>query len=159
MNVPDQSISIWRDQFILSSSDQPASIKDIRPTAEDHGALDPKTYDAIEADALFDVIDHTQTSMGRLVLYRGLSRPETDAYILHQKQDALRELESSQELLHSFQHLIDNSILGEESLNNLLYGEFVGGLATDEAIDGAKNLEFVVTVITNITMVQLLLLN
>ena len=63
MNVPDQSVSIWRDQFILSSSDQPASIKDIRPTAEDHGALDPKTYDAIEADALFEVIDHTQTAM------------------------------------------------------------------------------------------------
>ena len=59
MKVPDQSIPIWRDQFILSSSDQPASIKDIRPTAEDHGALNPKTYYAIETGALFDAINHT----------------------------------------------------------------------------------------------------
>lgn len=135
MNVSDQSVSIWRDQFILSSGDQPASIKDIRPTAEDHGALDPKTYDAIETDALFDVINHTQTVMGHMVFYRALSRPVTNAHILQQKQDALRELESNPELLRSLQQLVDNSILGEESLNNLLYGEFVGGLATDESID------------------------
>ena len=96
----------------------------------------------IETDALFDVIDHTQTAMGRMVLYRALSHPVTSAYILQQKQDTLRELESNPDLFKSLQNLVDNSILGEESLNNLLYGEFVGGLATDEPIDGDKKLEF-----------------
>lgn len=142
LNIPNPLSSIWRDDFILSSSSQPTSIKDIRPTTADHGVIDPKTYDVIEVDALFKAVNHTQTSMGNLVLYRALSRPITDANVLQQKQDALRELESNPTLHRALQRLIDDSMLGEESLNHLLYGEFIGGLATDEPIDGSHKLEF-----------------
>ncbi len=143
MNKPIKSTAVWRDSFILSSSSQQADSEDIRPTDNDHGALDPKTYDAIEADALFNIINHTQTQIGRLILYRSLARPISDTNTLQQKQEALRELESNPELTRDLQKYIKKMIPGEKSLYHLLYGEFFGGLSTsDEPKDGSKKLEF-----------------
>ncbi len=143
MNKSIKSIALWRDSFILSSSSQQADSEDIRPTDGDHGALDPKTYDAVEVDALFDVINHTQTQIGHLILYRSLARPISDTNALQQKQEALRELESNPELTHDLQRYVKKMIPGEKSLYHLLYGEFFGGLSTsDEPKDGSKKLEF-----------------
>ena len=88
-------IDIWRKRFILSDSDQPTSLVDIRPTEERHGVLDPKTFEAIEAEALFETVDHTRTETGRLALYRSFASPQQDAQVLQQKQTALREIESN----------------------------------------------------------------
>ncbi len=143
MNKSIKSTAVWRDSFILSSSSQQADSEDIRPTDGDHGALDPKTYDAVEVDALFDVINHTQTQVGHLILYRSLARPISDTNILQQKQEAVRELESNPELTRDLQKFVKKMIPGEKSLYHLLYGEFFGGLSTsDEPKDGSKKLEF-----------------
>lgn len=45
---------LWRDPLILSSDDQPTQSGNIRPSETDYTALDPKTYEAIEAEKLFN---------------------------------------------------------------------------------------------------------
>lgn len=135
-------INIWRERLILSESDQPTTFNDIRPTETNYAALDPKTFAAIEAEALFHIIDKTQTEIGRLVLYRSIARPDQDAPMLQQKQLALREIESNPELYEALTQYIGKIRSGEKSLKYLLYGEFVGGLATDEPSSRADKLEF-----------------
>lgn len=135
-------IDIWRKKFILSDSDRPTNMEDIRPTATDHEALDPKTFSAIETEALFHVIEHTKTETGRLVLYRSLARPAQNAQVTQQKQIALREIESNPELRDALSDFIAKTISGERSLKHLLYGEFSGGLATDEPSSRSDKLEF-----------------
>ncbi|MDE2388407.1 MAG: DNA mismatch repair protein MutS, partial [Betaproteobacteria bacterium] len=90
-------IDIWSKKFILSDSDRPTNMEDIRPTAADHEALDPKTFSAIETEALFHIIDHTKTETGQLALYRSLARPAQNAQVIQQKQIALREIASNPE--------------------------------------------------------------
>jgi hypothetical protein len=135
-------IDIWRKKFILSDSDQPAAIDDIRPTEADYEVLDPKTFEAIEAEALFHTIDHTKTETGRLALYRSLARPVQDAQVLRQKQIALREMESNPELCNALANFANKAAAGEKSLKYLLYGEFSGGLASDEPSSRSDKLEF-----------------
>ncbi len=142
MKTPSLATSIWRDSFILSDSEQPASLQDFRPTDTDCGVLDPQTLNAIEVDALFDAINYTQTHIGKLNLYRTLVRPMSDAQILQQKQAAVRELESNPDMHQVLQQFIENRALGEASLYHLLYGEFKGGLATVTPASGSKKLEF-----------------
>ena len=143
MDTSVKAASIWRDTFILSCGRQPANSENIRPTDNDYGALDPKTYDAVEVDALFETINHTQTQVGHLVLYRTLVRPLSDSNVLQQKQEALREIRSNAELRHDLMRYVEKMVPGEKSLYYLLYGEFSGGLSTDdEPKEGSKKLEF-----------------
>ena len=135
-------IDIWRKKFILSDSDRPTHMEDIRPTATDHETLDPKTFTAIETEALFHVIDHTKTEAGRLTLYRSLARPVQDAQVAQQKQIALREIESNPELRGALSDFVAKAVPGERSLKHLLYGEFSGGFATDEPGSRTDKLEF-----------------
>ena len=134
--------TIWREKYLLSDSDQPARMEDFRPTETDHEALDPKTFEAIETEALFHAIDFTQTEIGRLSLYRSLARPERNAHILQQKQQALREMESNSQLREALSTYVKTVAPGEKSLKYLLYGEFTGGLATDEPSSRTDKLEF-----------------
>jgi len=39
---------------VLSSGERPVGVRDTRPVPGEHGVLDAKTFDAIEADQLFD---------------------------------------------------------------------------------------------------------
>ncbi len=143
MNKTIKAASIWRDKLILSSGRQPANSEDFKPTDSDHGALDPKTYDAVEVDALFETINHTQTQVGHLALYRTLVRPLSDSNILQQKQEALREIQTNAELRYDLTRYVEKMVAGEKSLYHLLYGEFSGGLSTgDEPKEGSKKLEF-----------------
>lgn len=135
-------IDIWRKKFILSDSDRPTHMEDIRPTATDHETLDPKTFTAIETEALFHTIDHTKTEAGRLTLYRSLARPVQDAQVAQQKQIALREIESNPELRGALSDFVTKAVPGERSLKHLLYGEFSGGFATDEPGSRTDKLEF-----------------
>lgn len=134
--------TIWREKYLLSDSDQPARMEDFRPTETDHEALDPKTFEAIETEALFHAIDFTQTEIGRLSLYRSLARPESTAQILQQKQQAVREIESNSQLREALSTYVKTVAPGEKSLKYLLYGEFTGGLATDEPSSRTDKLEF-----------------
>lgn len=134
--------TIWRDKYLLSDSDQPTTMEDFRPTETDHAALDPKTFTAIETEALFHAVDFATTDIGRLALYRSLARPEWDAEKLQQKQQALREIESNPHLYEALDTYIRKIAPGEKSLKYLLYGEFSGGLATDEPSSRTDKLEF-----------------
>jgi hypothetical protein len=135
-------IDIWRNKFILSDSDHPTQIEDIRPTETDHESLDPKTFSAIETEALFHAIDHTKTEIGRLALYCSLARPAQNAQVIQQKQIALREIESNPELRGALSDLAAKAVSGERSLKHLLYGEFSGGFATEEPSSRSDKLEF-----------------
>ena len=77
---------------------RPAAVRDTRPTETDSGGLDAKTFDAIEADQLFDSINEAVTHVGQSVLYRSLACPGTDPELTRKKQEALRELESNSNL-------------------------------------------------------------
>ena len=133
---------IWSQKFILSDSSQPTTINDIRPTDTNFAAIDPKTLDAIEVEALFTEINHTQTEVGRLYLYRSLTHPIQDADVLQQKQSAVREIESNTQLRNTLSQFIGKAAVGEKSLRHLLYGEFAGGLATEEPGSRTDKLEF-----------------
>ena len=119
-------IDIWRKKFILSDSDRPTTVEDLRPSEADYEALDLKTFDAIEAEALFRTIDRTHTEAGRLTLYRSLARPTQDAAVLQQKVNALREIAENPALFDALAKYIDSAAPLEKSLKHLLYGEFAG---------------------------------
>ncbi|WP_367273742.1 DNA mismatch repair protein MutS [Nitrosomonas sp.] len=135
-------IDIWRTKFILSDSDQPTTAIAIRPTESDYETLDAKTFEAIEAEALFHAINQTQTETGRLTLYRSIARPAQDAGMLQQKQIALREIESDPQLHDAIEKFVRRTVSGEKSLKYLLYGEFDGGLTTEEPSSRTDKLEF-----------------
>lgn len=141
MSESVKSGAIWRNPCLLSSKNQPASLRNIRLSEDDHGVIDPKTFDAIEADALFDSIDYTKTQIGHLTLFRSLARPITDAQVLQKKQESLRELESDPELYGDLQQYVERLATKEKFLYHLLYGEFSGGFSTDDEPKN-KNLEF-----------------
>lgn len=142
MNNSPISHSYWNQSPILSTGNKPAGIRDTCPTQADSGVLDPKTFDAIEADQLFDSIDYAVTHVGKSVLYRSLARPGTDADGLQKKQEALRELESNPGLREALQRFIEAMKPGEQSLYQLLYGTFTGGLAIDNSRGGKDEMEF-----------------
>ena len=133
---------IWNLPCILSDSDRPTTIADLRPSEENFAALDPKTYAAIEAEALFYAIDQTKTETGHLTLYRSIARPCQNAQVLQQKQQALQEIEANPQLHDALTQFIGKAIHGEKSLKHLLYGEFSGGLATETPSSSADKIEF-----------------
>ena len=138
--IPD---SYWSQPFLLSRGDRLAGVRDTRPGESDKGVLDAKTFDAIEADQLFDSLNQAVTHAGQSVLYRSLARTGTDAEIVRRKQEALRELESDSTLRDALQHFIGEMARGERSLYQLLYGTFTGGLAIDRSgTDKNDEMEF-----------------
>jgi len=135
-------IDIWRNKFILSDTDRPTHKDDIRPQEGDFSVLDSKTFAAIEAEKLFYSIDKTQTETGGMTLFRSVARPISDVQILQAKQAALKEIESDLPLREALMQFVAEAAKYEKSLKYLLYGEFVGGLATDDPGSRADKLEF-----------------
>lgn len=142
MNNPAVSDPHRNQPPILATGERLAGVRDTRPTEADQGVLDVKTFDAIEADQLFDSCNHAVTHVGQSVLYRSLARPGTDAVLARKKQEALRELESNSALREALQHFIERMAQGERSLHQLLYGTFTGGLAIDNSRGGKDEMEF-----------------
>ncbi|HET7061097.1 MAG TPA: DNA mismatch repair protein MutS [Nitrosospira sp.] len=142
MNQPSESHSYWAQRPILSIADRVAAIGDTRPTDMDNAVLDAKTFDAIEADEMFESLDHTGTHIGKCVLYRSLARPGTNPGVIREKQEAVRELAANPGLRDSLQRLIDEAGRGEQALYDLLYGTFTGGLAVDNSRMGKDGMEF-----------------
>ncbi|MFZ1850663.1 MAG: DNA mismatch repair protein MutS [Nitrosomonas sp.] len=135
-------INIWRNKLIQSATDQPTNMDDIRPNDNDFSVLDPKTFVAIEAEKLFQTIDKTRTEAGKLMLFRSVAQPLSDAQIVQQKQAALKEIAANSHLRDALMQFVETSAKYEKSLKYLLYGEFVGGLATDDPGSRTSKLEF-----------------
>jgi hypothetical protein len=142
MNAPVLSDAYWIQPPLLSTGERPVGARDTRPTDADKGVLDAKTFDAIEADQLFESLNHAATHAGQCVLYRSLARPGIDAAAVRDKQEAVRELESNSGLRESLQRFIDAMARQEHSLYQLLYGTFIGGLAIDSSRSGKDDMEF-----------------
>jgi len=142
MNAPVLSDAYWIQPPLLSTGERPVGARDTRPTEADKGVLDAKTFDAIEADQLFESLNHAATHAGQCVLYRSLARPGIDAAAVRDKQEAVRELESNSGLRESLQRFIDAMARQEHSLYQLLYGTFIGGLAIDSSRSGKDDMEF-----------------
>ena len=142
MKEPSISHSYWSQTPLLSTGKHPAGIRDTRPSEGDSGVLDAKTFDAVETDQLFDSINHAVTHAGQSVLYRSLARPGTDTALVRKKQEALHELESSPHLREALQRFVESMKQGEQSLYQLLYGTFTGGLAVDNSRGGKDEMEF-----------------
>lgn len=135
-------INIWRNKLIQSATDQPTNMDDIRPNDNDFSVLDPKTFAAIEAEKLFQTIDKTRTEAGKLMLFRSVAHPLSDAQIVQQKQAALKEIAANSHLRDALTQFVSKAAKNEKSLKYLLYGEFIGGLATDEPSSRIDKLEF-----------------
>src|SRR5690348_9996813 len=133
MSEAVQHDKYWAPRRVLSTGDRPAAIRDTRPTETEKGVVDAKTFDAIEADEMFESLNHAGTHVGKCVLYRSLAHPVTDPEIIREKQEAVRELGSNPELCDSLQRFIDEMGRGEQALYDLLYGTFTGGLAVDNS--------------------------
>jgi DNA mismatch repair protein MutS len=129
----------WNQPFLLSRGDRLAGVRDTRPVESDEGILDAKTFDAIETDQLFDSLNHAVTHAGQSVLYRSLARPGREVAVARKKQEALRELEGDPALRDALRNFIDEMARGEQSLYQLLYGTFTGGLAIDSSGAGKKD--------------------
>jgi hypothetical protein len=142
MNAPVLSDAYWIQPPLLSTGERPVGARATRPTDADKGVLDAKTFDAIEADQLFESLNHAATHAGQCVLYRSLARPGIDAAAVRDKQEAVRELESNSGLRESLQRFIDAMARQEHSLYQLLYGTFIGGLAIDSSRSGKDDMEF-----------------
>ncbi|SEL51123.1 MutS-related protein [Nitrosovibrio tenuis] len=142
MKEPAVSDAYWAQPPLLSTGERLAGVRDMRPTDVDKNVLDAKTFDAVEADQLFDSINLAATHVGQCVLYRSLARLGTDASVIRDKQEAVRELESNPSLRESLQRFIDAMARQEQSLYQLLYGTFIGGLAIDSSRAGKDEMEF-----------------
>ncbi len=139
---PPNEILIWRASFILSSHKRSAQVRDTQPTLKDYGVVDARTFAAIEVDALFVEINHAKTHIGQCVLYRSLARPVIDTGLLQIKQEALREIARNPDLLQQLERFITSMAAHEASLYHFLYGEFAGGLTTDNPKENTDKLEF-----------------
>lgn len=135
-------VPIWRASFILSPNKRLAQVSDTRPTPEDYGVVDARTFAAIETEALFAEINHAKTHIGQCVLYRSLARPVIDAGILQAKQQALREIAANTCLREELERYVISRATNEASLYHFLYGEFAGGLTTDQPKEQPDRLEF-----------------
>lgn len=121
---------------------KPAGVRDTRPTETDSGVLDAKTFEAIEADQLFDSVNEAATHAGQSVLYRSLARPMADAELTREKQEALRELASDSNLREALLRFLKLMAEGEQSLYKLLYGTFTGGIAVENSRTPQGGMEF-----------------
>ena len=120
---------------------RPSGIRDSRPTEAVKGVLDAKTFDAIETDQLFDSLNHAVTHAGQSVLYRSLARPGIDAEVTRKNRGIARagiDPACAKPTDISWKRWR----AGEQSLYQLLYGTFTGGLAIDNSRAGKDEMEF-----------------
>ena len=86
--------------------------------------LDGTTVYLLEASALFEAIGPTRTATGANVLSRSLQQPLTDLHDIHDKQQALEELDARPDLRSRIDEFLDAYRGLEEGLNAFLTQDF-----------------------------------
>ncbi|HEB78073.1 MAG TPA: DNA mismatch repair protein MutS [Methylothermaceae bacterium] len=94
--------------------------------------VDPPTYETLEIETLFQVMDETKTRIGKATLHRSLARPLRDRDLILAKQEALRELEDNRALRQGLEQLLANAARPdrEGEFYKLLYCFFLGSIGT-----------------------------
>lgn len=88
--------------------------------------MDDISWDLIEVESLFSVMDHTKTKIGRKVLYRSLANPPTSLELIRAKQDSLREVEDNNELRERLNSYLRALTYDEGSMIGFMFHEFDG---------------------------------
>lgn len=112
----------WNNSWPTIRSTQPL------PTGE--GVIDQSTFNTIEVDAVFDVVNQASTIAGQSVLYRSLSQPLDAIEDINAKQEAIREIQQNQAIRENIENIVARSAEKEDSLYLLLFGEFLGSMGT-----------------------------
>jgi len=99
----------------------------------DDGLVDQNSYQVIEVDSLLDVVDHTQTLVGKDLIHRVFSRQRLTLDQIEQKQQALKELAEDRSLREGLDRLLKNAANCERSFYKLLFADFVGLVFTPES--------------------------
>jgi len=90
------------------------------------GLIDQASYDVIEVDNLLDVVDHTQTLIGKDVIHKAFSQHVLTPDEIEAKQQALQELADDGELRQGIETLLNTAAAHEDSFYRLLFSTFVG---------------------------------
>jgi hypothetical protein len=121
----------WNDKWPVIKSTEPL------PTGE--GVVDQPAFNTIEVDKLFDTVNLASTIAGQSVLYRSLAQPSDSLQEINAKQEAIREIQGNQAIRDNLENILANAAEKEHSLYLLLFGKFLGGMATareDYQIEG-----------------------
>ncbi|ORU90694.1 MAG: hypothetical protein A6F71_06985 [Cycloclasticus sp. symbiont of Poecilosclerida sp. M] len=90
------------------------------------GLIDQSSYDVIEVDNLLDVVDHSQTLIGKHTLHKAFSQQCLTPKQIIAKQDALKELAENDALRGEIDLIVQTAAKHEDSFYRLLFADFVG---------------------------------
>ncbi|ORU93357.1 MAG: hypothetical protein A6F70_05345 [Cycloclasticus sp. symbiont of Bathymodiolus heckerae] len=102
------------------------SLRGKSDTPDAKGLIDQASYDVIEVDNLLEVVDHTQTLVGKDVMHKAFSQQMLTPDEIKAKQHALQELVDDDELRQGIEALLKTAATHEDSFYRLLFSEFVG---------------------------------
>lgn len=97
------------------------------------GLVDQDSYQVIEVDSLLDVVDHTQTLVGKDLVHKVFSSQRLTLAEIELKQQALKELSEDASLREGLDLLLKNAATAERSFYKLLFADFVGLVFTPES--------------------------
>ena len=116
------------EPILQKDSNEPPAIRSAKPLAIGKGVIDQSTFTAIEADRLFDAVNHCETVAGQATLYRSITEPLRDESEILAKQEAVEELRSNPELAQKIESMVQAASEKEKGFFTLLYGTFIGML-------------------------------
>lgn len=114
-------------------------IRSSKPLPTGDGVVDQQAFNTIEVDELFDTVNHARTIAGQSVLYRSLTQPSVSVEEIKAKQEAVKEIQQNPLIRENLENIVASSAEKERALYLLLFGEFLGSMATardDDQIEG-----------------------
>ena len=97
-------------------------------TADRGQVFDAAAYGALELEGLMGRLDTARLVLGKCALQRSLASPTTEAHGVRARQQALIEIEGSEDLRAGLEGLVDYAAKREEALFDLIWAEFNGPL-------------------------------
>lgn len=116
--------------ILQSDAVAPPGVPSAVPFGTGEGIIDGATFRAIEVDKLFEAVDHTETRIGRAVLYRSLAQPLGSGDAIRAKQASLKEIDADPALRAGLEKLLAQARTREGEFYNLLFATFLGSLGS-----------------------------